>query len=119
MFNEAYKVISEIIPSDAPHVAARTFRISVLSNLAMKQAEPSAQELFFKRAEAEGRYILKNCIIQDEEFFCEYGLVFFAQAVQLFINVKTGKKNNAQGDDKEKVQTLLKRAEKEFEMGTV
>lgn len=116
MFQEAYMLTSKVIPFDPHHVVARTLRMLVLLNLALKQRDASLKTRFFERALAEGQFITANGSFQHEDFFCEFGLVYFAWGVQLLIDIRADPNKASQ---REQVFTLLRQAEDRFEKGII
>jgi len=94
MFHEANIILSMILASEPYHIVARTFRMNILLNLALNQSKFSVAELYFNRAINEGIYITNHCVIEDEEFWCEFGLVYLGMAIRtlsILRNQKEGK----------------------------
>jgi hypothetical protein len=83
MFHEAIIMLSMILASDPYHIVARTFRMNILLNMALNHSKFSVAELYFNRAINEGIYITNHCIIEDEEFWCEFGLVYLGMAIRI------------------------------------
>ncbi|KPA09632.1 hypothetical protein MHK_010165, partial [Candidatus Magnetomorum sp. HK-1] len=93
MFHEAIIILSMILASDPYHIVARTFRMNILLNLALNQAKFSVAELYFNRAINEGIYITNHCTIEDEEFWCEFGLVYLGMAIRILSILRNQKED--------------------------
>ena len=122
MFRAANLVLSTILASNPHHVVARTFRMSIFMDLAMEQTAVSLFELYFQRAIDEGTAITENCFIEDDEFYCEFGTVYYLAALRLFAILRDlQKKEWAEDRDTTitKLFTCLDNAEKYFRKGMV
>jgi len=115
MFNEADIILSMILASKPYNIIARTFRMHILLNQALAQSNFSIFELFYKRAINEGFFIKDHCKIEDEEFWCEFGLVYFGIALKLLSFIRKGN-NNIKNS---KVINFFKKAERCFDKGLV
>jgi len=87
----------------------------ILLNQALAQSKFSVFELFYKRAINEGFFIKNNCKIEDEEFWCEFGLVYFGIGLKLLSFIRKGKSNIKNS----KLINFLKKAERYFDKGLV
>ncbi len=121
MFRAALVILSTILASNPRHMVAKTYRMSIFLDLAMEQTEFSLFELFHQRAIDEGESIIENCFIEDEEFYCEFGQVYYMGALRIFSILKSGRITAA---DNEKITLKnvfynLNEADKLFRKGTV
>ncbi len=121
MFRAANNVLSIILASNPNHIVARTFRMSIYMDLAMEQDKYSLFELFYLRAIEEGLSITETCLIEDEEFYCEFGTVYFLTALRMLSFLRD---NNKTAIDKGKVNIhkileFLESAEALYRRGTV
>jgi hypothetical protein len=119
MYHEADTILSVALASNPLHMIARTFRMIILLNLALEQSKFSVSLFFFKRTIREGVFIEENCNIKDEEFYCEFGLVYFGMALRIFMILR--RKEDGILDEKhvnqKAVMRLLRKAETCFEKG--
>ncbi len=83
MFYEADAILATILGLNPFHIVARTFRIHLLLNLALKQSDFTLFKLYSQRAIREGHLVTENCKIEDEEFYCILGLVYFGTALRI------------------------------------
>jgi len=116
MFNEANVLLSTLIASKPYDIVARTFRMSILLNLALEQSKFSIFELFYKRAINEGFFIKDNCKIEDGEFWCDFGVVYFGIAIKKFQLIR---KKNYTNIKNTQIIDYLKNAENCFDKGMV
>lgn len=84
MFHEANRILSTILAVNPRHIVARTMRMLILLNLALEQIEFSICMRFFNLAFNEGKFVVENCVVEDEEFYNEYGLVYVGFAFRIF-----------------------------------
>jgi len=119
MFHEANIILSMILASNPYHIVARTFKMNILLNLALNQSKFSVAELYFNRAINEGIYITKHCIIEDEEFWCEFGLVYLEMAIRILSILRNNKDsiNNHKIVNSDNFKKLLNCAHNCFEQG--
>jgi len=93
MFNEANILLSMILVSKPNDIVARTFRMRILLNLALEQSKFSVFELFYKRAINEGFFIKNNCKIEDDVFWCDFGIIYYGIAVKLLQLIRKNDRN--------------------------
>jgi len=93
MFHVANMIITTLFASTPNHVVARSLRMQIFLNLALEQEELSVSKIFFQHSINEGLYITKHCNIEDEEPWCEFGLVYLGLALRIL----TIKKKNEDG----------------------
>jgi len=84
MFHEADYFIAIILAVHPFHVVARTLRMVIRLNMAIYRPGFGAAGRLFREAVSEGRFILDQCQVADEEAFCELGQVYFCIARRLF-----------------------------------
>lgn len=84
MFHEADHFIGIILAIHPFHVVARTLRMVIRLNMALYRPGFGAAGRLFRQAVNEGRFIIEQCQVADEEVFCELGQVYFCIARRLF-----------------------------------
>lgn len=84
MFHEADHFIGIILAIHPFHVVARTLRTVIRLNMALYRPGFGAAGRLFREAVNEGRFIIDQCRVADEEAFCELGQVYFCIARRLF-----------------------------------
>lgn len=104
MFHEADAILATLLASEPRHVVARTFRLFICLNLALIQSDFEIAALFFDRAIEEGDYIMNQCGVEEEEFFCEYGLVYFGLALRIFTILRSGGRITKPAEERDKEQ---------------
>jgi len=117
MFHEANAILSTLLASEPQHVVARTFRMFIYLNMAVEQTDFEICELHFERAIDEGLYIMKQCVVEEEDFFCEFGLVYIGIALRIFIILRNGKIIQDKEKDIERSLSYLRKAENIFKAG--
>lgn len=104
MFSQANQMLNIVFASDSCNLVARTLRMVIFLNMAMSQKNYTFFELFFDRATKEADFIIKYCD-QDEEFWCEYGLLYWTRAI--FI-LKQLRRNLIKGiDERQKFKEII------------
>jgi len=93
MFHVANMIITTLFASNPKHIVARSLRMQIFLNLALEQEHLSVSKIFFQHSINEGLYITKHCNIEDEEPWCEFGLVYLGLALRIL----TIKRKNEDG----------------------
>ena len=83
MFHVANMIITTLFASSPNHVVARSLRMQIFLNLALEQEKLSVSRIFFQHSINEGLYITKYCNIEDEEPWCEFGLVYLGLSLRI------------------------------------
>lgn len=121
MFAEANNILTIIFASDPYNPVARTLRMVIFLNMAMEQRDYTVFELYYDRAKKEGDFVLKYCKEEEEEIWCEYGLIFWTRAIfilkQLRKNIIPDK--NQRNRFKNMLLSDLKEAEICFQNGMI
>jgi hypothetical protein len=104
MFTPANQILNIIFASNPYNTVARTLRMLIFLNIAMTQNNYTLFELFFDRAIKESEFIINYCE-QDEEFWCEYGLLHWTRAI--FILRQLRKKIITGIDEREKFKNII------------
>jgi tetratricopeptide (TPR) repeat protein len=120
-FEEAVEILRIVLTINPTDLIARTLRMQLFRNMAVDAENYSVALGLLKMAEKEAFFIRENCAHQSEDFFCEYAVVYLAQAMltvrytRTDKNIATDRKTLCQL--KQKVFDSLDRAEDLFEKG--
>lgn len=120
MFTEANTILTTVFAFNPFNPVARTLRMLIYLNMAMTQNDFGLFELYFDRAKKEGNFVMKYCG-EEEEIWCEYGLLFWTRAIYLLRQLRTWvvtekKKRN---DFKARLLSDLEEAELCFQKGMI
>lgn len=119
-FEEAVEILRIVLTINPTDLIARTLRMQLFRNMALDAENYSVALGLLKMAEKEAIFIRENCAHQSEDFFCEYAVVYLAQAM-LTVRYTRTDKNIADRKTlcqlKQKVFDSLDRAEDLFEKG--
>jgi len=121
MFHVANMIISTLLASNFHHVVARSMRMHIFLNLALEQQDLSVAKIYFQQSINEGLFISKYCAIEDEEPWCEFGIVYLGVAFRILSISR--KKDKGEGvEDVEFVNydnfiNYLQKARKCFQQG--
>jgi hypothetical protein len=99
MFHEADYFIAIILAIHPFHVVARTLRMVIRLNMALYRPGFGAAGRLFRDAVNEGRFIIDQCQVADEEVFCELGQVYFCIARRLFNILGNGSEGILQAEE--------------------
>ena len=120
-FEEAVEILRIVLSINPTDLIARTLRMLLFRNMAVDVENYSVALGLFKMAEQEAFFIQENCLSQSEDFYCEYAVVYLAQAMLTLRHTRTDKKIVADGETicqlKQNVFNALDRAEDLFEKG--
>ncbi|MBI5590774.1 MAG: hypothetical protein HY881_09855 [Deltaproteobacteria bacterium] len=105
-FEEALEILRIVLSINPTDLIARTLRMVLFRNMAVEaETYPIAQGLF-KKAEQEAIFIQNNCSHQFEDFYCEYGVVFIAQAM---LTLRHSRSNKEIASDRKTIRQLKQR----------
>jgi hypothetical protein len=80
--------VLSINPTD---LIARTLRLLLFRNMAVDAENYSVALGLLKMSEKEALFIQENCSHQSEDFFCEYAVIYLAQAMLTLRHTRTDK----------------------------
>ncbi len=92
-FWEAIEILRIVLSIDPTHLVARTLRMAIFRNLAIKSSSYAVAEGLFRQAEQEALYIQEHCAGQSEDFYCEYGVDNMAKAMLTVRHLRQGIKS--------------------------
>lgn len=75
---EILRIVLSINPTD---LVARTLRMMLLRNMALDTPSPRTAAAVFRQAIQEADNIREHCDFHTEDFYCEYAIVYLAQAM--------------------------------------
>jgi tetratricopeptide (TPR) repeat protein len=120
-FEEAVEILRIVLSINPTDLIARTLRMQLFRNMAVDAENYLVALGLLKMAEQEAVFIRENCAHQSEDFFCEYAVVYLAQAMLTLRYTRTDE--NIAADRKilcrlkQNVFDALDRAEDLFEKG--
>lgn len=80
-FAEAIEILRVVLSINPTDLIARTLRMVLLRNIALSAPTYEAARGLFRQAKKEARFIMANCACESEDFYCEYAVVYMAQAM--------------------------------------
>jgi len=113
-FWEAIEILRIVLSLDPDRLNARTLRMVLLRNLAVDAPAYGISEGMFAQAYQEAEFIQKNCDFESEDFYCEYAVVYLAQAM---VQLRCMRQGRLPADQRLQVMDCLDRAEALFGMG--
>jgi tetratricopeptide (TPR) repeat protein len=120
-FEEAVEILRIVLSINPTDLIARTLRMQLFRNMAVDAENYSVALGLLKMAEQEAVFIRENCAHQSEDFFCEYAVVYLAQAMSTLRYTRTDKNIAANRKTlcqlKQDVFDALGRAEDLFKKG--
>ncbi len=121
MFFEANTLLSFILSLHPNHLISRTTRMDIFLFLALDQTDLSSFKLFLLRALDEAKYIMRNCAIEDEEFYCQLGLLHFSSSLRVLAVLKDKAESVQYRNEisEETVLSHLKKGEKYLKQGCI
>lgn len=81
-FAEAIEILRVVLSINPTDLVARTLRMVLLRNIALSAPTYDAACGLFRQARKEARFIEANCVCESEDFYCEYAVVYMAQAMR-------------------------------------
>lgn len=102
-FAEAIEILRVLLSINPADLIARTLRMVLLRNIALSAPTYEAACGLFRQARKEARFIMANCACESEDFYCEYAVVFTAQAMTA---LRRARADRAMGDDPERLAAL-------------
>ncbi|GAB6096780.1 hypothetical protein JCM14469_30330 [Desulfatiferula olefinivorans] len=120
MFQESNTILSSVFAYNPFNPVARSLRMLIYLNMAMEQKDMSVFELYFENAKKEGDFVLKYCP-EDEEIWCEYGLLYWTRAIYILRQLRTHaiKNQPERLAFKERLLSDFKEAEDCFQNGMI
>jgi tetratricopeptide (TPR) repeat protein len=91
-FEEAVEILRIVLSINPTDLIVRTLRMQLFRNMAVDAENYSLALGLFKMAEQEAVFIRENCAHQSEDFFCEYAVVYLAQAMLTLRHTRSDKK---------------------------
>lgn len=120
-FSEAAEIIRIVLSINPTDLVARTLRMVLFRNMALDAPSQQAAAAIFRQAKQEADYIRENCDFQAEDFYCEYGAVYLAEAMSTVRYTRTTPQvsGNLQRMEKirQEVYSALDQAKYLFEKG--
>lgn len=119
-FREAMEILRIVLSLDPTRLNARTLRMVLLRNLALKAPSHEIAAGLFVQAEHEAAFIQKNCAFESEEFYCEYAVLYLARAMSTLGYMRRGSlalKTQQPAYFRQQVFADLDQAESLFTMG--
>jgi hypothetical protein len=93
----------------------------IFRNLAIEAPTHAIAGIQFKRAEEEAQFILENFNTLDEDFYCEYAVIYLSRALNMLRRMRNHEDSDTYFPDFRQLQSevsdLFTRAEKLFERG--
>lgn len=90
-FAEAAEILRIVLSINPTDLVARTLRMVLFRNMALDAPSHHAAAAIYRQAKQEADYIRENCDFQAEDFYCEYGAVFLAEAMSTVRYTRTTK----------------------------
>ncbi len=120
-FWEAIEILKIVLSLDPTHLNARTLRMVLFRNLAIDAPSYAIAEGLFNQAYQEALIIQQTCSFQAEDFYCEYAVVYLAQAMTTLRYLRQGK-GSIQGAEQspqiiQNVLSCLDQAQRLFSTG--
>ncbi|PKN19420.1 MAG: hypothetical protein CVU71_07905 [Deltaproteobacteria bacterium HGW-Deltaproteobacteria-6] len=102
-FAEAIEILRVVLSINPADLIARTLRMVLLRNIALSAPAYEAAAGLFRQAKKEARFIEANCACESEDFYCEYAVVYMAQAMNALRHARADRSISA---DKERLSDL-------------
>lgn len=80
-FWEAFEILNTVICLNPNHLNARTLRMIILRNLALRAPSFPIADNLLKQAEEEALFIQNNCFSRAEDFYVEYASIYLSKAI--------------------------------------
>ena len=120
-FAEALEILRVVLSINPFALVARTLRMILLRNIALDAPTFAARDGLFRQALKEAGFIKANCACESEDFYCENGVVYLAQAMSMVKYCRSQGGFSGAGDAlqglKKKVLASLDMAEDLMERG--
>lgn len=94
-FFEAAEILRIVLSINPTDLVARTLRMVLFRNMALAAPTHHAAAAIFRQARQEADYIRENCDCHAEDFYCEYGAVYLAEAMSTVRYTRTSGKMSA------------------------
>ena len=120
-FSEAAEILRIVLSINPTDLVARTLRMVLFRNMALDAPSHHAAAAIFRQARQEADSIFETCNFQSEDFYCEYGAVYLAEAMST-VRYARNKPEIAQDSVRlktiqQEVYSALEQAEYLFEKG--
>jgi tetratricopeptide (TPR) repeat protein len=102
-FAEAIEILRVLLSINPTDLIARTLRMILLRNIALSAPTYEAACGLFRQAKKEARFIQANCACESEDFYCEYAVVYTAEAMTA---LRHSRADRTIGSDKERLAAL-------------
>jgi tetratricopeptide (TPR) repeat protein len=102
-FNEALEILRIVLSINPTDLVARTLRMVLLRNMALDAPTYEAADGLFRQAKKEARFIQTNCACESEDFYCEFAVVYMAQAMS---TVRYNRSNRKVAKNMEELRAL-------------
>ena len=116
-YAEAMAILRFVLSINPSDLTARTLRMIILRSIALATPNYELAKDIFQQAMKEARYIKENCTYESEDFYCEYGVLYMAQALALLRDLRANPQAYVVQDEKSKIYTFLLMAEDLFGIG--
>jgi tetratricopeptide (TPR) repeat protein len=87
--SEAVEILRILLSINPKDLVARTLRMMLLRNMALDTPSLRTAAAVFRQAVQEADNIQAHCDFQTEDFYCEYALVYLAQAMSTVRYLRT------------------------------
>ncbi|MHB8137873.1 MAG: hypothetical protein ACYDGO_05730 [Smithellaceae bacterium] len=118
-FSEALEILRVVLSINPTDLIARTLRMILLRNIALSAPTFEAADGLFRQAKKEARFIEANCVCESEDFYCEYAVVYLAEAMSTVRYARNGRIVSSHKEDfrtmKQNVYACLDAADDLFE----
>lgn len=120
-FPEAAEILRIVLSINPTDLVARTLRMVLFRNMALDAPSHHAAAAIFRQAKQEADYIRENCDFRAEDFYCEYGAVYLAEAMSTVRwtrnTPEVAQKSDGMKSIRREVYSALDQAEYLFEKG--
>ncbi len=87
-FWEAKHILNVLLSFDRTHIHARTLLMILYRSLALVAPNHLSAKGLFQQAQKEVEFIIQNCDYHSEDFYCEYAVLFLAEAMVKLRNLR-------------------------------
>lgn len=119
-FFEAHEILRVVLSIDPVNVNARSLKMMICRIQAVEAPSYAIAMVCFEMARKEALLIVENCNTLEEDFFCEYAVIFLSQAILTLRRMRKGLTGRTAEDTaklKSDVFYLLARSQELFEKG--
>lgn len=119
MFDEANHVLTAVLSSYPHHLVARTLRIYLMINKALRQKNHAIFDQLSRLAIKDGAVFLSSQTVEELDFFCELGFVNLNTAIGHLTFLKNSDTSQPASDVGKKIMRLLEESAKNFREGAI